>query len=320
MPGTFKLDSLTHILNAISESTRLRILKLLHEGDLTVSDLTLILGQSQPRVSRHLKLLQEAHLVSRHQEGSWAYFHLEEVTPSRTLLSTILGSLSPNDNWLEADHRRLMEVRQKRQNKAAAYFSAHAGEWDSLRQLYVDEKQVEQALLRFVGNRPIDAMLDIGTGTGSMLKLFASLTRRAIGIDNNHAMLAVARANLERHNITHAQLRVGEATALPFEKAHFDLVTLHQLLHFLGEPQTALREAARILRPYGRLIVVDFAPHTHEFLREEHAHLRLGFSDGLIDSWLQKAGLVLDDMQNIIPKSTAQSENLTTKIWLAHKI
>jgi len=320
MSNSLKLDAITHALNAISEPTRLRILVLLDEGDLTVSDLTAILGQSQPRVSRHLKLLQDARLVSRHQEGSWAYFHLEEISSARALLGNILSNLSRQDNWLEADRRRLAEVRQKRQDKAAAYFSAHAAEWDSLRQLYVDEKRVEQALLQLIGRQAIGSLLDIGTGTGSMLKLFAPFIQRAIGIDNNPAMLAVARANLERHNIAHTQLRTGEAIALPFEDSCFHLITIHQLLHFLEEPQAAVREAARVLQSGGRLLLVDFAPHTQEFLREEHAHLRLGFSDGIIDNWLQKSGLMLDNVQNIVPQAAHRNEKLTTKIWLAHKL
>jgi len=319
---------MTHLLNAISEPTRLRILSLLADGDLTVSDLTVILGQSQPRVSRHLKLLQEAQLVTRHQEGSWAYFHLEEATSAHALCAAILSKLSSHDNWLEADRRRLAEVRQKRQDKAAAYFSAHATQWDRLRQLYVDEAQLEVALLRLVGHKPIEAMLDIGTGAASMIKLFAPFVQRAVGIDNNNAMLALARANLERHNITHAQLRAGDATSLPFQTAGFDLITIHQLLHFLGEPGQALCEAARVLRRAGRLLVVDFAPHTQEFLREDHAHLRLGFSDGQIQNWLQKAGLVLDKIQNITPQETTQippqtrhqAEKPTIKIWLACKL
>jgi len=317
--NSFNLHDMVGILNAMSSDTRLRILSLLSEGDLTVSDLTMILCQSQPRVSRHLKLLSDAHLISRHQEGAWAYFHLEEESPARDLLCLTLSQLSMKDNLLEADRRHLSEVRQKRQQKAAAYFSAHAGEWDSLRRLYVDETRIEQALLRLIGNAKIETMLDIGTGTASMIKLFAPIVNRAIGIDNNHAMLAVARANLEQHNIAHAQLRVGEAASLPFEARSFDLITLHQILHFLENPQTAIEEAARVLRQGGRLILVDFAPHAYEFLAEQHAHVRLGFSDAAIERWLQKSALTLDDVQNIAPPPAEQDKKLTVKIWIGRK-
>lgn len=285
------LDPMVDMLKAVAELTRLRILALLAEGDLTVSDLTAILGQSQPRVSRHLRLLQEALVIDRYQEGAWAYFRLSEDALRTDIVRFVIERLNSNDTLLDHDRDRLRQVKLQRQEQAAAYFSANAGQWDELRLLHVSDKAVEEALLRIVGSRPFQAMLDIGTGTGSLLRLFAPLYVRGVGIDINRDMLAVARVNLDRAGITHALVRQGDVSALPVEREGFDLITIHQVLHFLDEPQVALREAARVLRPGGRLIVVDFAAHDLEFLRSKHAHHRLGFSDAQIKGWLENAGL-----------------------------
>lgn len=310
------LELMVDVLKAVAEISRLRILALLSEGDLTVSDLTMILGQSQPRVSRHLKLLQEAHLIDRYQEGAWAYFRLADDVVRSNIIAAIIGRLDLEDVLLDHDRDRLAQVKEQRQEKATAYFSANAAEWDRLRLLHVPDGAVEQALLRVVGKRPFQAMLDIGTGTASLLKLFAPLYVRGVGVDNNRDMLAIARVNLDQAGITHAQVRQGDISALPVERESFDLITIHQVLHFLDDPQAAIREAARVLRPGGRLVIVDFAPHNLEFLRTDHAHLRLGFSDETLQSWLESAGLDLVLQEAFAPEQG--NKGLTVKLWLAH--
>jgi ubiquinone/menaquinone biosynthesis C-methylase UbiE len=312
---TLTLDRLVDTLKAAAESSRLRILALLFRGDLTVSDLTEILNQSQPRVSRHLKLLLEAGLIGRYQEGSWAYFRLADADAAREFVEGLVSRVQPDDPQVERDLERLAAVKRRRQSRAAEYFRANAARWDELRSLHASDRAVEQALLRLVGKRPFQSMLDLGTGTGRLLEIFAPLYRRGVGIDLSREMLAVARANLDKAGIANAQVRQGDIFAPPVERDAFDLVTMHQVLHYLDDPGLAIREAARLLRPAGRLVIVDFAPHALEFLREEHAHLRLGFSDRQIADWFGEAGLDLEDSQDFEPRGAGETR-LTVKLWL----
>lgn len=309
------LDTMVDTLKAAAESSRLRILALLSRGDLTVSDLTEILGQSQPRVSRHLKLLMEASLIGRYQEGSWAFFRLSDSEPVREFVGGLVSRLHDGDPSIERDLERLAAVKSRRQERATAYFSANAASWDELRSLHAPDDAVEAAILRLVGQRPFQAMLDLGTGTGRLLEILSPCYRRGVGIDMSREMLAVARANLDRAGVHNAQVRQGDICAPPVERDAFDLVTIHQVLHYLDDPQTAVREAARMLRPGGRLIIVDFAAHGLEFLREEHAHVRLGFSDRQIGDWLGEAGVDLEETLHFQPRPAAGG-GLVVKLWL----
>lgn len=308
------LDTLVDTLKAVAEPSRLRILNLLKRGDLTVTDITSVLGQSQPRVSRHLKLLHEAGLISRYQEGSWAYFRTEDATKAGHLGAALAARLGDGDTILARDLERLLQVKQARQEKAKDYFAASAAEWDHIRSLHAPDAAVEAQLVKIVGNRKFPAMLDLGTGTGRLLELFAPLYRRGIGIDMSRDMLAVARANLEKAGIAHAQVRQGDILNLPVERNHFDLVAVHQVLHFLDEPLAAIREATRALCAGGRLVIVDFANHGIEALREKHAHVRLGFSDAQMKAWLKDCGLSNFAVHEIGPEGAGQ---LTVKIWTA---
>jgi ubiquinone/menaquinone biosynthesis C-methylase UbiE/DNA-binding transcriptional ArsR family regulator len=309
------LGAMVDTLKAAGESSRLRILVLLARGDLTVSELTEILGQSQPRVSRHLKLLLEAGLIERYQEGSWAYFRQSDAEATREFLDGLIERLDPADAVVERDLERLAAVKRRRQERASDYFSRNAASWDEIRTLHVPDDAVEQALLEAVGDRPIQAMADLGTGTGRMLEIFAPIYRRGIGVDMSREMLSVARANLERAGIQNAQVRQGDLYAPPVERDAFDLVTIHQVLHYLDDPGPAIREAARLLRPSGRLAIVDFAPHSLEFLRDEHAHLRLGFSDRQMAEWLEEAGLEPCGERGFAPEEG--EGGLTVRLWLA---
>lgn len=311
------LELMVDVLKAVAEPTRLRILVLLSQGDLTVSDITTILGQSQPRVSRHLKLLNEAGLILRYQEGAWAYFRLSDDNIIGVLVRNLLARVKPNDDMIERDRERLTLVKAQRQERAASYFSANAQSWDEIRRLHIAEQDVEATLKGIVGSEPFQSMLDIGTGTGRLLEIFAPIYSRGVGIDNNRDMLTVARANLDQADVQHAQVKQGDVYALPVERDSFDLITIHQVLHFLDKPEEAIREAARALRPDGRLLIVDFAPHELEFLREEHAHLRLGFSDEQMKFWLEDAGLVAELQEELQPAAQDKNKGLTVKLWLA---
>jgi ubiquinone/menaquinone biosynthesis C-methylase UbiE len=303
-------------LKAIAEPTRLRLLVLLGSGELTVKDLTGILGQSQPRLSRHLKLLSEAGLVERAPEGSWVYFRLAEGGESGTLARLLLGAVDRADPILVRDRRRAEALREEREKLAQAYFQEHASEWDSIRALHVAEADVEAAILDVLGPGPFDLFLDLGAGTGRMLELFAKRFRRALGIDLSPAMLAYARVKLERTGIRHAHVRQGDIYDLPVADHAANAGVMHQVLHFLSDPQRAVREAARVLAPGGRLLIVDFAPHELEFLRDEFAHERLGFAGPLIEQWLADAGLEVMERRDLAPAEGGTAK-LTVSVWLA---
>ena len=315
-PETFPVGALLAGLEAAGEVTRLRLLALLAEAELTVSELVTILGQSQPRISRHLKLLVEAGLVERHREGAWAFFLIADRGAGAALARDIIARIDPADPTRLADQARLSEVRRARAEQAARYFADHAPQWDRIRSLHVPEELVEAAIRDIVGQAPLHAVLDLGTGTGRMLELVAPFADRAVGVDQSPAMLNVARARLERAGLRNAQLRQGDIYALPVERDFYDLVIIHQVLHFLDDPARAVREAGRALRPGGRLVVVDFAPHGHEFLREQHAHRRLGFSREEIETFMKDAGLTIVSHRDLAPAADA-GDKLTVSLWVA---
>jgi ArsR family transcriptional regulator len=310
------LDPLIDIMKAIGEPSRFRILALLSSSSLTVSDITRIVGQSQPRVSRHLKLLLDAGLIVRHQEGSWAWFDLADDDFLHRLVALLIEQVDGSDPDLLRDRQRLERVREERAAKAAEYFAQNAASWDEIRGLHAPDAAVEAAVRRIVGTRPIQAMLDLGTGTGRMLQLFSDLYVRGVGVDASREMLAIARANLDGADLRHVQVRQGDLMAPPVEAGAFDLVTIHQVLHYLDEPERAIAEAAHCLRPGGRLVVVDFAPHANELLRDRHAHVRFGFSDKQMQSWFSEAGLEIGAGETI--SSTGDTPDaLAVKIWSA---
>ncbi len=304
-------------LRAAGEATRLRILALLSGSELNVKDLTQILGQSQPRISRHLKLMAEAGLIKRFREGSWVFFRLAEDGAEGALARAIVDSLDPADLTIARDRSRAEAVQKARAEMAQAYFKDHAGEWDKIRALHVAETQVEAAIDAALGEGPFSLLVDLGTGTGRILELFAARASHALGFDLNHAMLAYARMKLERAGFHHAQVRHGDLYNLPLADASADAIVLHQVLHFLDDPAAAVGEAARVLTPGGKLIVVDFAPHELEFLRDEFAHRRLGFARDQIDRWLKAAGLKHAEARDLSPEPG--EGKLTVSLWLATK-
>lgn len=315
-PSLLSLEESVEVLKAAGEPTRLRLLALLATGDLTVSEMTEVLGQSQPRISRHLKLLGEAGLVERYQEGAWAYFRLVGEGLRAALATQILDATSQADPVLIRDGDRLRGVKQARADRAQAYFAENADGWNELRRLHVPEARVEEEIQKLLGKAPFDSLLDLGTGTGRILELLADRYRRGIGIDASRAMLAIARARLDEDGITHASVRQGDIFNLPLDRESFDLVTVHQVLHFLHDPAPAVAEAARMLRPGGRMLIVDFAPHDQEHLRQEHAHARLGFAHDTVADWLKQAGLTIDRIVDLPPTPGGEGA-LTVTIWLA---
>nr|WP_321443889.1 metalloregulator ArsR/SmtB family transcription factor [uncultured Cohaesibacter sp.] len=316
------LDEMVGLLKASGEPTRLRLLSLLAEGDLSVKDLTAILNQSQPRISRHLKLLYEAGLVDRLPEGAWVYYCLTRDQAKGDLVSASLRHIDQEDLMIRRDMERLAQIKQTQRQQATEYFQQNAERWDELRALHVPESAVESAILEALGDKPIQRMLDLGTGTGSMLSLLADRCRFGLGVDANRSMLAIARTRLDGPHHNHLHVQQGDILDLTTLDRTFDLVTVHQVLHYLDDPSAALVEAGRVLLPGGRILVADFAPHDYEFLRKDHAHRRLGFSRDVMSRWMQQAGfnvLSATDLAETRRLDEMSDTPLTVTIWVAEK-
>ena len=309
------MEILLSALRAAGEPTRLRILAILALGELTVSELTQVLLQSQPRISRHLKLLADAGLIVRYPEGSWVFYRLDESAQLGDLLAEIIASLPQGDHELQRDRERLAEVRAERAARAQAYFAANAAQWDSLRANHIPETAIEERMGELIGGRDIDLLVDLGTGTGRMLEIFGTRATRAVGFDISPDMLTIARAKLDELAAENCQVRQGDCANVPLEDNVADIVILHQVLHFLDDPQRAVNEAARITRPGGCVLIADFGPHEMEDLRNEHAHRRLGFADDEMNHMLRAAGLFVAAGDTL----TAQNTPLTVAMWQAEK-
>jgi len=315
------MEKLLAMLRAAGDPTRLRLILLLREAELTVSELTQILGQSQPRVSRHLKLLCEANLLQRFKEGSWVFYRSAERGDRVPFVDMLADVAAAESEQFEADRRRLVTVRHAREAAAAAFFRANAADWERIRSLHAPEHEVEAAILELTDTIPRDAVLDAGTGTGRMLELLASHIHHGTGVDVSPEMLAIARDRLERARAQHCQVRLADIYRLPFragsEQHGFDIAIFHQVLHYLDDPQSAVAEAARVLKAHGSVLIVDFAPHDLEFCRSELAHRRLGFADEEVRGWFEAAGLKPLASESIAPTVEGTGKDkLTVKLWL----
>ena len=300
------------LFQSLADPTRLRILALLRAMELSVGELAQVLGQSQPRVSRHVKILIDAGLAERRKEGSWVFLSLcaDRAQP----LFTLLDAWGEGDSdQAAADVARLAAVQSDRAAAAERYFASHAADWDELRSLHIAETEVEAAVARALGGRPVGELIDIGTGTGRMLELFGRAARRALGVDRSPEMLRLARVKLAQAGLQSAELRQGDMYALPIASGSADTVILHQVLHYAQQPAAAVAEAARLLGPGGRLLIVDFAPHDHEELRTRDAHARLGFADEAVVKWMGDAGLEARVVDHL------EGGDLTVTIWLGER-
>ena len=294
---------------ALADPTRLRIVALVRVMELSVGELAQVLGQSQPRVSRHLKILADAGVRERRKEGSWVFLTLADAERVEPLFSLI-------DEWADvatqalfaSDAARTESVRAERAEAANRYFASHAEIWDQIRSLHVAESEVERAIDRALGNQPLGRLVDVGTGTGRMIELFGPRAAQAIGIDRSSDMLRLARVKLEASGI-HSSLRQGDMYALPLADQTADSVIIHQVLHYAHSPATAIAEAARVLAPGGTLLVVDFAAHEREELRERDAHIRLGFEDEVMAGWFASVGLEIDCIEHL------EGGELTVTLW-----
>ena len=308
------MDAALDIFRALADSSRLRIVCLLRAMELSVGELAQVLGQSQPRVSRHVKILTDAGLAERRKEGSWVFVALgEEARVAPVLAALDAWEAGTSDRQASADAARLAAVRADRAAAAAGWFESHAREWDAIRSLHVAEEQVEAAMVRVLAGEPIGRLIDIGTGTGRIIELFARAATTALGIDRSSEMLRLARAKLGEQGLSNAELRQADLYALPLGDGGADVAILHHVLHFAQQPGAAIAEAARVLSGGGRLLIADFAPHDREELRTQDAHTRLGFSDAQIEGWFAAAGLMPARIE------TLEGGELTVKLWLGRK-
>lgn len=309
------MDQILDIMRALADPTRLRIALLIRQLELSVGEVVQILGQSQPRVSRHIRILDEAGIAERRKEGSWVF-----LRPGPILLDGHLDALfrqdrNGEDRTAKRDLTKLEQVRSARADMAASYFAVHASQWDELRSLHVAESEVENAIRSILTTAPLGAVLDIGTGTGRMIELFAGEATRFTAIDNNTEMLRVARAKLSNAGDTSSrvEIKLGDFNALPLGDAQFDTILFHQVLHYAQSPERVIAEAARVLAPSGRMLIIDFAAHDREELRSVHAHARLGFSDETI-----AAAFASSDI-HMAHQATLDGGELTVKIWMGQK-
>ena len=309
-------DQAIEVLRAAGEPSRLRILALLSHDELAVLELCKVLDQSQPRVSRHLKLLAEARLVERFPDGAWVFYRLVAGGEVRRLADEVLRTVDASDPILVRDVERLQAVRAERSAEAGEYFARNAARWDEIRSLYVSETAVEAAILEAAGSGPFKKLVDLGSGTGRMLTLLGPHADSAVGLDLSQQMLNIARNHVAEAGLERFELRHGDifGTRLPDYSA--DLVVVHQVLHYLADPAAAVREAARLVGEGGRLLIVDFAPHALEFRREQHQHRRLGFAEPEMARWLGEAGLSNIRVTDLPP---SRSDGLTVKIWVAER-
>ncbi len=312
-------DDTVAALRAAAEPTRLRILALLSTIDLTVGELSVVLAQSQPRVSRHLKILVEAELLERHAEGTSAFFRPVPPHRRKPALDAVLSLVDVDDPAMRSDRKRLDTIRAERAESAAEYFGAVAADWDRVRDLHVADDEVEAELVSAVEDRPSGELLDVGTGTGRMLELFADRVTRGVGIDLSRAMLNVARTNLDKAGLRHCSVRHGDVYDLAVPAGSFDIAILHHVLHYLDDPSAAVAESARTIRANGSLLIVDFAPHQREALRSEFEHRFLGFTDEEVARWCRDAGLDDIETRHLERTDLASEDGLTTTIWIARQ-
>jgi ArsR family transcriptional regulator len=300
---------LADLLQALADPTRLRILVLLRRMELSVGELAQLLNQSQPRVSRHVRILADAGAVERRKEGSWVFLRISKGDRTEPMFALIDAWTDNASSCLfEADASKLDRIRAERAEAASRYFASHAQVWDSIRSLHVAESEVEQAIARSLDDQPLGRLVDIGTGTGRMIELFGRDALQSIGIDRSSEMLRLARAKLEAAGIP-SSLRQGDMNALPLDDGSADTVIIHQVLHYAHSPAVAIVEAGRVLSQRGRLLVVDFAAHEREELRTTDAHIRLGFDDETMAGWFKAAGLTLDHVEHL------QGGELTVTLW-----
>lgn len=308
-------------IRALDDPTRLRILRLLASMELAVGEVAQVLGQSQPRVSRHIKILCDSGLAERRKEGAWVFLRSSisegSDSPLAAAIARLLAVAEQEDTAFgrrcAEDRQHLDAIRSARETHALDWFSRHAEEWDELRSLHIEDGPVEAALtemlLGLAGSTGLGRMLDVGTGTGRIAELLAPHAARVVAFDKSPDMLRIARARLQHLRADSVELVQGDFAQIPFAARSFDTVLFHQVLHYAQAPEAVLAGAARVTAPGGRIAIVDFAAHDREDLRQTHAHARLGFSDAQIEAMLRDAGFTPHETRALA------GHELVVKLW-----
>ena len=305
------MEKLLQGLRAAAEPTRLRIIALCGHAELSVTELVMILGQTQPRVSRHLKLLVEGGLLQRNKEGNRAYYRLSTEAEGADL-ARMLNDLMPGEDEVHAlDLSRLSSVKADRVRYAESFLDPYSQEIIELRGMWPPDEVIDKCILALLKDRSIQNLLDLGTGAGRILRTIAPFVVKGTGIDNSLEMLSIARARLDQDGIKNCQVRVGDMYRLPFKKNSFDLITINSLLRYADEPKKVIAEAARVLEKKGALLIVDLAAHDLSALRDDYGHSWLGFSEAEMVEMLSEENLTADRVKHI------DGQKLNVCIWLA---
>ncbi len=305
------VEKLLQGLRAAAEPTRLRIIALCGHAELSVTELVMILGQTQPRVSRHLKLLVEGGLLQRNKEGNRAYYRLSNEAEGADL-ARMLNDLMPGEDEVHTlDLSRLSSVKADRLRYAETFLDPYSQEIIELRGMWPPDEVIDKCILELLQDRSIEHLLDLGTGTGRILRTMAPFVAKGTGIDNSLEMLSIARARLDQDGIKNCQVRAGDMYRLPFKQNSFDLITINSLLRYADEPKKVIAEAARVLEKKGALLIVDLAAHDLSTLRDEYGHSWLGFSEVEMVEMLSEANLTVGQVKHI------DGQKLNVCIWRA---
>lgn len=280
-------------LKALADPTRLQLLLLLGQSELTVQELTEILGMGQSRISRHLKILAEAGLVAVKRQGTWGYYRQGLDNPLfAEIWPALRNRLQANPAQLEFQ-RRLAAVLEGRRRRSADFFERHARQWDALASRVLPMANYRPALEAALPNCRL--LLEVGLGTGGLLPVLRQRAERVVGVDQSQAMLQQASLRLARLQLDGVDLRLGEMTHLPLADAEADAVVLNMVLHHAPQPERVFRELARVVAPGGRVLVADLQRHEQEWVREDIADQWLGFEQAELRGWLESSGLEFEE-------------------------
>jgi ArsR family transcriptional regulator len=283
-------ETLQRVFKTFSDPTRVRILSLLEREELAVQELMDVLGMAQSRVSRHLAILREAGLLEDRRDGTFVFYRFVPPPPGpwRDTWGVVANSLR-GDATAERDAAALARALDARATRTRSFFDSVGPEWDALRKVFNDDALRARAIARLVD--PGLTVADVGTGTGILASELARLGIRVIAIDNSSRMLDAAHAKIAGEGLTGIDLRHGEASELPLDAASVDAALAHMVLHYLPSPGEAIREMARVVKPGGSVVIVDFVRHQHEWMRQELGVTWLGFSDDEVEGWFRDAEL-----------------------------
>jgi ArsR family transcriptional regulator len=283
---------ITKYFKALSDETRLRLFNLLLQHELNVNEIVLVMRMGQSRISRHLKILADAGLLSSRRDGSFVYYRSVQGETNQHLVRFITAWAS-KDEELSADLQRASEIIQEQKSKTRRFFNSIADDWDRLKQDVLGDFDLNRVILERASSCQV--AVDLGCGTGDLLVQLLDKAEQVIGVDSSSRMLDKARNRLS--GIRQADLRLGELEHLPLPNEEADLAVAHLVLRHIPAPMTAIRETHRILRPSGRFIITDFDRHEEESIRQRYGGSWLGIAARQMQEWLEEAGFSIEEAE-----------------------